>query len=78
MQKETPVQPTEPPTSGYVCNADEMQHLVGFAEDDVVLESLPGPVRVLRPNSVATMDMRPDRINLHTDDDGVIIRVTCG
>jgi len=78
LQKEVNTPASGQPLSGYQCNAEDMSHLVGFAEQDVVLESLPGPVRVLRPGAVATMDMRPDRINLHVDDEGTIHRVSCG
>lgn len=78
LQKEVDTPTPEPQLSTYQCNAEDMNHLVGFAEQDVVLESLPGSVRVLRPNAVATMDMRPDRINLHVDDGGIIHRVSCG
>lgn len=78
MNKQQTAEAPTTATNGYTCNADDLQHLVGFSESDVVLESLPGPVRILRPNAVATMDMRPDRINLHTDEIGAITRVSCG
>lgn len=78
MKKEETVSTPQSRVDTYVCKAEDLDHLVGFSETDVVLESLPGPVRVLRPNSVATMDKRYDRINLHVDENEVITKVTCG
>lgn len=34
--------------------------------------------RVLRPNEPATMDFRPDRLNIMVDDFGQITDLTCG
>jgi hypothetical protein len=45
--------------------------------DDVVVEStLPNPYRVLKPRSRQTRDYRPERLNLHVNDDGVIEKVS--
>lgn len=35
-------------------------------------------VRILYPGSMATMDFRPNRINLNVDDNGIINSVTMG
>jgi len=35
-------------------------------------------VRVLRPGDMATMDHRPDRLNIHLDDQDVIEALRCG
>jgi len=35
-------------------------------------------VRVIRPGTAVTMDYRGDRLNLKTDDGGVILSVSCG
>ena len=34
--------------------------------------------RVLKPDSMATMDYSPDRLNIHTTEDGVILGQDCG
>lgn len=36
------------------------------------------PHRILHPDSMATMDYSPDRLNIHTTDDGIIITQDCG
>lgn len=36
------------------------------------------PHRVLKPNSMATMDYSPDRLNIHTTDEGIILSQDCG
>ena len=35
------------------------------------------PYRVLAPDSMATQDFSPDRINLNTDAAGIVTSVTC-
>jgi hypothetical protein len=47
--------------------------------DDVILWSeLPANTRVLGPNDFATMDFDESRLNLHIDEDGVVVRQRCG
>ena len=66
-----------------VCNADGLQALVGQQATETVTaqataDSGATSVRVLGPNDAATMDFREDRLNIHTDDAGVIERIGCG
>ncbi|TAK09484.1 MAG: hypothetical protein EPO38_09440, partial [Rhizorhabdus sp.] len=35
-------------------------------------------VRVIRPNQAVTMDFRPDRLNIETDDGGIVLSLRCG
>ncbi|KAK5092729.1 hypothetical protein LTR70_005275 [Exophiala xenobiotica] len=44
-----------------------------FAKKD-----LPQNHRVVGEDSMMTMDMNPDRLNIHTDKDGVVKKVTQG
>lgn len=44
-----------------------------FAKTD-----LPSQHRVLKPDSMKTMDHRPDRLNVHVDDKGVVRDVSHG
>lgn len=71
--------PTEPstPAAEDSCNAAEYQSLVGA---NIAAVTLPADLfhRVLGPNDAATMDYRSGRLNLMTDDDGVIFEVKCG
>lgn len=36
------------------------------------------PHRILKPGSMATMDYLPDRLNIHTTEDGIIVTQDCG
>lgn len=36
------------------------------------------PHRIIPPNSAVTMDFNPDRLNVYTDDQGVITEARCG
>lgn len=65
------------------CGGGPVQDRVGrsFSEslrDAIVAESGAERVRVLRPGDAATMDHRPDRLNIHLDDNDVIARIECG
>jgi hypothetical protein len=39
---------------------------------------LPQQHRVLKPDSMKTMDFQPERLNVHVDDDGTVKNVTKG
>ena len=65
------------------CDLDAIQSAIGepFDEANVAqLQSDSGArqVRVLRPGSMATMDHRPDRLNIHLDDQDGIEALRCG
>lgn len=65
------------------CNADPVQALIGQEATDAVVaqataDSSSASVRVLRPGDAATMDFRQDRLNILTDDAGVIEKLSCG
>ncbi len=67
-----------PPSAEAECGAADLQGLVGqprAAFDDSAVD---GPVRVLPPGSMMTMDHRPERLNLELDEAGRITRVWCG
>ena len=61
-----------------LCAADQMQSLVG---DDIsnhpeLVRSK--DLRILEPGSMVTMDYRADRMNIDTDEAGIITKVYCG
>lgn len=80
--------PTPPPAGNAdetpsLCNADAVQDLVGQEATEALVaqataDSGSASVRVLKPDDAATMDFREDRLNIHTDDAGVIERIACG
>ncbi|WP_202845121.1 I78 family peptidase inhibitor [Luteimonas saliphila] len=66
-----------------ICNADAVQGLVGQEATEALVarataDSGSASVRVLKPGDAATMDFREDRLNIDTDDAGVIQRISCG
>lgn len=69
-----PVQIDQPDS----CNASKYQSLVG--QDATVLERILilDEVRLIRPDSMVTMDYREDRINFGITADNLIYQVTCG
>src|SRR5690606_7257728 len=57
------------------CKASSFQRLVGTPAAALDKSTLPGNTRILRPGTMATMDYRPDRLNIHVNDAGQITRV---
>ena len=60
------------------CGASQLQGLVGTPFD---IEALPGgdrPTRVVRPDTMVTMDLRQDRLNVVLDDNDRVTEVKCG
>ena len=70
-------------TTGYSCAAESVQYAIGqktSAEfgSKLVKESGSRTLRWMPPRSAATMDYRPDRLNIAYDDNMVITRINCG
>lgn len=61
-----------------ICDEQSFQGLVGRLATEIGPEELPTDFRFLGPNDAATQDARPERLNLFTDLDGMVIRTTCG
>ncbi|WP_417328827.1 I78 family peptidase inhibitor [Halomonas cupida] len=66
-----------------MCDADAVQSWVGRdyqqdMEPQLLSDSGARTLRVLRPNTAATMDLRLDRLNVKLDDNDVITEVGCG
>jgi hypothetical protein len=60
------------------CAFDE---LIGLPADNIAIEPIKAanrPYRILPSGSAMTMDMNTNRVNLDTDDQGIIRRVWCG
>ncbi|MBN8813222.1 MULTISPECIES: I78 family peptidase inhibitor [Sphingomonas] len=77
--------PKAPPRAvpGVECNAGRLGGLTGKprspeAEAEALRLSGARTVRWLEPDAAATMDFRPDRLNLHLGADGKIDSTHCG
>ncbi|MCZ4259302.1 I78 family peptidase inhibitor [Limimaricola sp. G21655-S1] len=70
--------PSPPAAEPGACGAAERQRLVGAPVTALERELILGPVRIIRPGDVVTMDFRPDRINFEIDALERIARVYCG
>ncbi|QFS84048.1 I78 family peptidase inhibitor [Roseivivax sp. THAF197b] len=74
---------TDAPASGDLpgmpqdCDADRHAAFIGQPADSLELDHA-GPVRVLAPGSLMTMDYRTDRLNVRTDDAGIVTDFFCG
>ncbi|MDQ1230820.1 hypothetical protein QE379_002246 [Sphingomonas sp. SORGH_AS 879] len=78
-----PAPRTETMTDDLGCGDGKVARLVGkvWAEsmrDQVMKTSGARTLRVIAPDTVVTMDFRPDRLNVETDAQGRIIRFKCG
>ncbi|MCZ4341059.1 I78 family peptidase inhibitor [Sphingomonadaceae bacterium G21617-S1] len=64
------------------CDADRATAYVGRPGDAIAEEARAAAraraVRVIRPNQAVTMDFRPDRLNIETDDGGIVLSLRCG
>ena len=72
-----------PATGGGRCNAAPVQQLVGrpfTAQLGEEARNRSGAVRIrsIRPGDAVTMDYREDRLNIHLDAQGRIVRLACG
>ena len=74
----------EPPRAGPCTVGEEAKmRFAGVRFHDVRREAIERATnsrlsRVLRPGDAATMDFRPDRLNIMVDDDGQITGLRCG
>ena len=72
-----------PVRGGGSCDASKAQKLIGRARSDKLgAEALrltgASRVRWIRKGAMVTMDYREDRVNLHLDGRGKVVRVACG
>jgi len=55
-----------------------MRHYVIQTRQEFRASDLPAGTRVLPPNSMMTMDFRPDRLNVHLDGTDTVVKVIMG
>ena len=74
---ETAVLPVEPPGTA-TCGANGLQSLIG--QDAAVLETMrfSQTVRIIRPDTMVTMDYSAERLNIRVNGAEKIDAVTCG
>lgn len=77
LSKGEPLNMPEDP-AGDPCGANRLSHLVGAPLPDIETLDTPGRVRVIRPGDRVTMDMLPDRLNIHLDEDDIVVQLRCG
>ncbi len=69
--------PDLPADQAAACDFDEW---IGKKVDEAeaLAKETGRPYRILPPNSAATMDYSAQRINIETDENGVVLNVRCG
>lgn len=65
------------------CDADSVQNLIGKTiSDELAVEARDDAearyLRITRPNQPVSMDYNSQRLNIDTDDNGVIKQLSCG
>lgn len=60
------------------CDPVAFEFLIGQSKDMLAGVTVPESVRVMGESDAATMDHRPDRLNVVHDESGMIIGVSCG
>ncbi|PZQ46906.1 MAG: hypothetical protein DI551_04245 [Micavibrio aeruginosavorus] len=79
-EDEIPHSDVPPPSRAvFTDKACDFEAWVGKAVDEVAIKETGRPFRILKPDSMMTMDHNPDRINVVTDkEEGIVARVWCG
>ncbi len=70
--------PSTAPSLPDTCGATDYRYLVGQPDTALQRVLIMDEVRIIRPETMVTMDFRPDRINFRIDGAGRISDVTCG
>ncbi len=60
------------------CGMEDLQHYVGQPRLNVPHGAMPDTYRVVGPNSVVTMDFRPDRLTIRVNESDVVESMACG
>jgi len=72
------VLPALPSAEQDTCNAAQYSSLIGAHATDLERTLILQPVRVIRPDSLVTMDFLPTRLNFHINGRNEIARISCG
>lgn len=60
------------------CGLDAMKPFLGKQATTIPAAELPEDARILAPDSMATMDYLAGRLNILTNEDGMVIGLKCG
>lgn len=66
-----------PPITGD-CGMESLQHYVGQPRVNVPRSAMPENYRVVGPDTMVTMDYRPDRLTVRVDENDVVESMACG
>ncbi len=78
-EQEIPHSDVPPPSREVFTDADcDFEEWVGTQVDEAKVKEAGRPYRLLKPDSMMTMDHNPERINVVHGEDMKIIRVWCG
>lgn len=59
------------------CGASKFKHLVGTSAKGLDMSQFAAGTRLLYPTTPMTRDYRIDRMNIHADKEGKIMRIDC-
>lgn len=59
------------------CGASKFKHLIGTSAKGMDMSQFAAGTRLLYPTTPMTRDYRIDRMNIHADKDGKIMRIDC-
>ncbi|EPX79642.1 I78 family peptidase inhibitor [Salipiger mucosus] len=59
------------------CQPERFEQYIGQPADTIEVPE-GTPYRVTAPGTVITMEHLPQRVNFQTDEDGIVLRITCG
>ena len=76
MGGETGPEPSRP--AAEACGASGLGYIIGLRASEIDFSQHADTVRVIKPNSAVTLDHRPERLNVHVDEGGIITKLTCG
>lgn len=78
-EQELPQSDVPPPSREAFTDAScDFEAWVGQPVDEAAVKETGRVYRILKPDSMMTMDHNPERINVVHDDDGKVTRVWCG
>lgn len=72
------IESPEKKPDGTVCGKENYRKYIGKTQDEIDMEELKEPYRIICFGCMATMDYSPTRVNFYLDKDGKVERINCG